>query len=95
MRAHSFSRASDRDLLRQLASLAVQERTATSDLIACIAEVDARRLYVPAGYPSMHAYCVQELRLSEDAASKRIQASHGSSPRSSKPWPKANCISLG
>jgi hypothetical protein len=38
------------------------------------AEVDARRLYVPAGYPSMFEYCVAELRLSEDAAYKRIQA---------------------
>src|SRR5439155_26062502 len=43
-------------------------------ILAHIAEVDARRLYAPAGYPSMHAYCVGELRLSEDAASKRIQA---------------------
>ena len=74
MRAHSFSHVSDRDLLRQLASLAVQERTTTAELIACIAEVDARRPYLPAGYPSMHAYCVNQLRLSEDAASKRIQA---------------------
>ena len=46
----------------------------TAALLAHIAEVDARRLYVPAGYPSMHAYCVEELRLSEDAAYKRIQA---------------------
>ena len=28
----------------------------------------------PAGYPSMHAYCVHELRMSEDVASKRIHA---------------------
>lgn len=43
-------------------------------VIAHIAEVDARRLYVPAGYASMHAYCVGELGLSEDAAFKRITA---------------------
>src|SRR5580765_1596033 len=43
-------------------------------MLAHIAEVDARKLYLPAGYPSMHAYCVQRLRLSEDAALKRIQA---------------------
>jgi hypothetical protein len=43
-------------------------------LLAHIAEVDARKLYVPAGYSSMHAYCVNELHLSEDAAYKRIQA---------------------
>src|SRR5262249_29946845 len=32
------------------------------------------RLYLPAGYPSMFAYCVEELHFSEDAAYKRIQA---------------------
>ncbi|MEK7317316.1 MAG: HNH endonuclease signature motif containing protein, partial [Candidatus Eisenbacteria bacterium] len=51
-----------------------EERVTTATLLAHIAEVDARRLYVPAGYTSMHAYCVEELRLSEDAAYKRIQA---------------------
>ena len=43
-------------------------------MLAHIAEVDARKLYLPAGFPSMHAYSVQRLRLSEDAALKRIQA---------------------
>src|SRR5439155_8332359 len=33
----------------------------------------ARRLYLPAAYPSMRAYCVHELHMSEDAAYKRIQ----------------------
>src|SRR5262249_27860289 len=32
-----------------------------------------RRLYAPAGYPSMFAYCVGWLHLSEDAAYKRIR----------------------
>jgi hypothetical protein len=43
-------------------------------MLAHISEFDARRLYLPAAYPSMFAYCVHELRLSEDAASRRIQA---------------------
>jgi hypothetical protein len=43
-------------------------------LLAHLAEFDARRLYLPTAYPSMFAYCVHELRLSEDAASKRILA---------------------
>jgi hypothetical protein len=46
----------------------------TAAVLAHIAEVDARRLYAPVGYPSMHAYCVGELRLSEDAAFRRIRA---------------------
>ena len=32
------------------------------------------KLYAPAGHPSMFAWCVEELHLSEDAACKRIQA---------------------
>ena len=43
-------------------------------LLAHIAEVDARRLYVAAGYPSMHAYCVDELRFSDEAAFLRLTA---------------------
>ena len=73
---HSYTLAHVRDdvLLRDLAALVAQDRATTASLLAHIAEVDVRRLYVPAGYPSMHAYCVEKLRLSEDAAYKRIQA---------------------
>jgi 5-methylcytosine-specific restriction endonuclease McrA len=69
-----LAHVSDAVLLRDLAALAARDRATTAALLAHIAEVDARRLYVPAGYPSMHAYCVDELRLSEDAAKRRIQA---------------------
>jgi len=74
MRAYSVSHLSDPDLLRGLASLVAQDRVTTATLLAHLAEVDARRLYLPAAYPSLYAYCVHELRLSEDAAYKRIQA---------------------
>src|SRR6267142_3587633 len=74
MRAYSLSHLSDPELHRGLASLVAQDRATTAALLAHIAEVDARRLYLPAAYPSMFAYCVHELRLSEDAACKRIQA---------------------
>ncbi|HET9327548.1 MAG TPA: HNH endonuclease signature motif containing protein [Candidatus Eisenbacteria bacterium] len=42
--------------------------------MAHIAEIDERQLYLPAGYASMHAYCVGELKLSEEAGFKRIHA---------------------
>lgn len=64
----------DSVLLRDLAALVLKERTTTAALLAYIAEVDARRLFVAAGHSSMFAYCVAELRLSEDATAKRIQA---------------------
>ena len=74
MRAFSLSHVSDRELLHGLISIVAQDRATTARLLAHIAEFDARRLYLPAAFPSMFAYCVHELRLSEDAAYKRIQA---------------------
>ena len=71
---YALSHLSDAVLLRDLAALLARDRITTAALLAHLAEVDARRLYLPAAYPSMYAYCVGELRLSEDAAYKRIQA---------------------
>src|SRR6266850_5674362 len=71
---YSLAHLSDGTLLRDLAALVARDRVTTATLLAHLAEVDARKLYLPAAYPSMHAYCVHELRLSEDAAYKRIQA---------------------
>jgi hypothetical protein len=65
---------SDPVLLRELAVLVAQDRATTAALLAHLAEVDARKLYLPAAYPSMYAYCVEELRFTEDAACRRIQA---------------------
>jgi hypothetical protein len=73
MSSYSLSHVSDPDLLRGLASLVAQDRATTARLLAHVGEVDARRLYLPAAHPSMYSYCVHELRLSEDAAYKRIR----------------------
>src|SRR5207247_479908 len=70
---YARSHLSDRSLLDSLASRLRQQRAISAELLADLAEVDARRLYVPAGYPSMFLYCVQELRLSEQAAFHRIR----------------------
>jgi 5-methylcytosine-specific restriction endonuclease McrA len=59
---------------RELAAVVAREDTATAVVLDHIAEYDARRLYRPAGYPSMFAYCVGKLRRSEEAAYKRIRA---------------------
>jgi len=71
---YCLSHLSDHTLLRDLASLVARDRATTASLLAHLAEVDARRLYLPAAHPSMFSYCVHELRLSEDCAYKRIQA---------------------
>jgi len=70
---YSLAHLPDPALLRALTALVAQDRTTTAALLAHLAEVDARRLYLPAAYPSMFAYCVGELGLSEEAAFKRIR----------------------
>ena len=72
--SHLLTHLSDADLLRQLTALVARDRVNTAMLLAHLAEVDARRLYAPAGYPSMHAFCVERLRFSDDAAYRRIRA---------------------
>src|SRR5439155_1273452 len=74
MPGHSLSLLSDQELLRDLAVLVARDRTTTAALLAHLAEVDVRRLYLPAAYPSLYLYCVHELGLSEDSALKRIRA---------------------
>ncbi len=71
---YSLSHLSDRDLLRGLTALVSRDRSNTALLLAHIAEVDARKLYLPAAYSSMFEYCVRELGLSEDAAYRRIRS---------------------
>ena len=74
MKSFSLSHIPDDVLLRGLAGLLAQDRATTAAMLAHLAEVDERQLYLPASYRSMYLYCVGELRLSEDAAYKRIQA---------------------
>ena len=74
MRSYSLSHLADHSLLQNLAALVARDRTTTAEMLAHIAEVDGVRLYAQAGYPSMHAYCLDECHFSEDSACKRIRA---------------------
>src|SRR5439155_9950832 len=65
---------SDDDLVVAVKSLARCEREATASLIAHLAELDARRLYLAAGFSSLFTYCTEVLRLSEHEAYNRIVA---------------------
>ena len=65
---------SDDALRARVKALAVRERQATAELVAALAEFDARRLYLGAGCSSLFTYCMQVLHLSESAAYKRIEA---------------------
>ena len=74
MNPYSFSHFSDQDLLRDLDARVGRVRIETAGLIACIAEVDARKLYLPAGDDSMFAYCIRRYGFTRETAFKRIRA---------------------
>ena len=65
---------SDDELLKEVARLVGEERSATARLIAAIREIDARRLYLGQGCSSLFVYCTRALHLSEHAAYGRIEA---------------------
>jgi hypothetical protein len=69
---NQLSALSDDELLRRLSLLLSQSRRAEADLIAHIAEVDHRRLYLGQACSSMFTYCIEVLRLSEPEAYLRI-----------------------
>jgi hypothetical protein len=68
------ARMSNVELLNATAHAAGDERRATAELLALLAEVDARRLYLGEGCSSLFAYGTQVLHLSEHAAYHRIEA---------------------
>jgi hypothetical protein len=74
MTCYSRSHLADHTLLETTAAHLAQHDGATAIVLADLAEVDKRRLYVPAGFPSMYLFCVRDLHMSEDAAFKRIRA---------------------
>ena len=74
MSQYVLSHLSDGALLSGLKKLVAQDCATTAELLAHLAEVDDRKLYLPAAYPSLYTYCVGELHLSEEVAFKRIHA---------------------
>jgi 5-methylcytosine-specific restriction endonuclease McrA len=69
---------SDDELLRRLSELLRQSRRVESELVAHIAEVDERRLYAREACPSMFAYCIEALNMSEAEAYLRIGVARAS-----------------
>src|SRR5688572_993214 len=70
----SPSRLTDDELTAAVANLAREARRSTAQLVAHLAEFDARRLHLAAGYSSLFRYCHEVLRLSEHATYHRIEA---------------------
>src|SRR5689334_16652452 len=70
---YDLSPFNDSTLLEDGLVTAKRERGESANLLAYIAEIDARGLFVTKGCSSMFAYCLKYYRLSEDAANARIQ----------------------
>src|SRR5262245_8127955 len=60
--------------MRSVETRSAQDRSNVAELLADLAEITTRKLYAPAGYSSMYAFCVGKLRMSEDDAFRRIRA---------------------
>ena len=69
---------SDEQLLSGLFEVLEKTRHDEADLVAHIAEVDARKLYAREASPSMFAWCTATLHLSEAEAYLRIAAARAS-----------------
>ena len=70
----SLSRLSDTELVARMKSLVARERDATAGLVAHLAEMDTRDVYLREGYPSLFVYCRDLLGLSEAESGNRIVA---------------------
>ena len=68
------SHLSDIELIAAVAQVAARDREAGAQLIAHLAEMDARELHLRHGYPSLFVYCRDVLGLSEWEAYNRIEA---------------------
>jgi hypothetical protein len=60
------------ELLAGLAGLVRRENDLMSDLLAHLAEIDERRLYLELGFSSLFAYCTEALGFCKSAAGRRI-----------------------
>jgi 5-methylcytosine-specific restriction endonuclease McrA len=78
MNAHSLQSLSDDQLLAQLAAILRDSRRVEADLVAHIAAVDERRLYLREACASMFSYCVERLYLSEPETALRIVVARAS-----------------
>lgn len=66
--------ANGKELLALMKRITAAERTLSVYALSQLGEIQRRKLYEDAGYPTMFAYCTGELGYSEPNASRRLQA---------------------
>jgi hypothetical protein len=64
----------DEELLTGLSNIVGRRNEVTSEMLAYLAELDGRRLYLALGFPSLFEYCVEALGLCESTAGRHIAA---------------------
>ena len=74
MRNFSLSHLDSRDLKSSAASYLSHTDVNEAYVLAHVAEMDARKMFREEAYSSMREYCIQELQMSDDVASKRLRA---------------------
>jgi hypothetical protein len=73
-RIRVYGNLSDPELLWAVESNSRADRNATIELVASLAELDARGSYRGLGYASLYTFCTQHLHLSEHEARTRMEA---------------------
>src|SRR5512138_3269433 len=76
--AQNLRSLSDEALIHALQALLAQSRRVEADLVAHVAEIDARGLFAREAFPSMHLYCTGLLHLSDAEAYLRITVARAS-----------------
>lgn len=74
METRSLQHVGKGQLLRDFSALVGKDRGNSANMLAYIAEIDRRKLYLEHAYPSMFAFCTGRFRMSEAIAAKRIRA---------------------
>jgi hypothetical protein len=69
----------DEVLFMRLHSLVAKEREALPHLLACLAEIERRKLCPTTSYPSLYLYLTRKLAYSEAAAMRRVKAAEAAS----------------
>ncbi|HEY3497795.1 MAG TPA: HNH endonuclease signature motif containing protein [Polyangiaceae bacterium] len=70
----SLSQHSDGELLALATTLLGSQRKITAQLVACLGEIEERRLHLVAGFSSLFEFCIKRLGMSEGEAFRRILA---------------------
>src|SRR5262245_18710465 len=68
-----FQSLTDDQLLAEVQQLVTRDRQTTAEVIRALIAIDAQRLYLREGCPSLYAYCTQVLHMDDGAAYNRIE----------------------